>query len=144
MSRPIPEDQLLTQEHAAEIFLGDRRRVSTLRAEAVRGNLTISKIGRSYWTTLARMKEMDEKCWILDALAKPLIIMEVNLSQDAAVQFSFTGSVTRWLPRGNPWLTKPLLCCHPIWWSPGAVRFLRCWPVWPSMSWQARRIVCRS
>ena len=62
MSRPIPEDQLLTLEHAAEIFLGDRRRVSTLRAEAVRGNLTISKIGRSYWTTLARMKEMDEKC----------------------------------------------------------------------------------
>lgn len=62
MTRPIADDQLLTLEHAAEIFLGDRKRVSTLRAEVVRGNLTVSKIGRSYWTTLSRLKEMDEKC----------------------------------------------------------------------------------
>ena len=60
--RPIADDQLLTLEHAAEIFLGDRKRVSTLRAEANRGNLVVSKIGRAYWTTLARLKEMDEKC----------------------------------------------------------------------------------
>ena len=62
MTRAVADDQLLTLEHAAELFLGDRRRVSTLRAEAVRGNLMISKIGRSYWTTLARLKEMDAKC----------------------------------------------------------------------------------
>lgn len=60
--RPIADDQLLTLEHAAEIFLGDRKRVSTLRAEANRGNLVVSKIGRNYWTTLARLKEMDAKC----------------------------------------------------------------------------------
>src|SRR5258708_930668 len=62
--RPIADDQLLTLEHAAEIFLGDKRRVATLRAEAARGNLAISKIGRSYWTTLGRLKEMDAKCLV--------------------------------------------------------------------------------
>jgi hypothetical protein len=60
----LTDDQLLTLEHAAEIFLGDRRRVATLRAEATRGNLAISKIGRSYWTTLGRLKEMDAKCLV--------------------------------------------------------------------------------
>lgn len=64
MPREVRDDQLLTLEHAAEIFLGDRKRVSTLRAEFARGNLKVSKIGRSYWTTLARLREMDAKCLV--------------------------------------------------------------------------------
>jgi hypothetical protein len=64
MTRSISEDQLLTLEHAAEIFLGSRKHVSTLRAEIQRGNLAVSKIGRSYWTTLGRLKQMDAKCLV--------------------------------------------------------------------------------
>jgi len=56
------DNQLIPLRKAAEIFLGDARHVATLRAEASRGNLVVSKIGRSYWTTLARLKDMDEKC----------------------------------------------------------------------------------
>jgi hypothetical protein len=56
------DDQLIPLRRAAEIFLGHPRHVATLRAEAARGNLVVSKIGRSYWTTLTRLKEMDKKC----------------------------------------------------------------------------------
>jgi hypothetical protein len=56
------EDRLIPLRKAAEIFLGDAKHVATLRAEAARGNLVVSKIGRGYWTTLARLKAMDEKC----------------------------------------------------------------------------------
>ena len=58
----LKEDQLITLRRAAEIFLGDRKHVATLRAEAARGNLVVSKIGRGYWTTLARHREMEQKC----------------------------------------------------------------------------------
>src|SRR5262245_39909372 len=58
----MTEDQLIPLRRAAEIFLGDAKHVATLRAEASRGNLVVSKIGRGYWTTLARLKAMDEKC----------------------------------------------------------------------------------
>jgi hypothetical protein len=60
----VRDDQLITLEHAAEIFLGSRRHVSTLRAEIRRGNLAVSKIGRSYWTTLASLREMAAKCLV--------------------------------------------------------------------------------
>jgi hypothetical protein len=58
----MTDDQLMPLRKAAEIFLGDAKHVATLRAEAARGNLVVSKIGRGYWTTLARLKAMDEKC----------------------------------------------------------------------------------
>src|SRR5882757_2142201 len=64
MTRPIPDDQLLLLEHAAEIFLGSRKHVSTLRGEINRGNLIVSKIGRSYWTTLTHLREMQAKCLV--------------------------------------------------------------------------------
>lgn len=56
------DDQLIPLKKAAEIFLGDGKHVATLRAEALRGNLVVSKIGRGYWTTLSRLQEMDAKC----------------------------------------------------------------------------------
>lgn len=58
----MTDDQLIPLRRAAELFLGDGKHVATLRAEAARGNLVVSKIGRSYWTTMARLKAMDEKC----------------------------------------------------------------------------------
>lgn len=56
------EDRLMPLREAAKVFLGDAKHVSTLRAEAIRGNLVVSKIGRGYWTTIARLKAMDAKC----------------------------------------------------------------------------------
>jgi hypothetical protein len=58
----MTDDQLMPLRRAAEIFLGDARHVTTLRSEAARGNLVVSKIGRGYWTTLTRLREMDKKC----------------------------------------------------------------------------------
>jgi len=58
----MTDDQLIPLRKAAEVFLGDAKHVATLRAEAARGNLVVSKIGRGYWTTIARLKAMDEKC----------------------------------------------------------------------------------
>ena len=63
------DDQLMPLRRAAEVFLGDARHVATLRAEATRGNLVVSKIGRGYWTSLARLREMDKKCHV-DHLAQ--------------------------------------------------------------------------
>src|SRR5579859_1056832 len=56
------EDRLIPLRQAAQLFLGDAKHVATLRAEAARGNLVVSKIGRGYWTTISRLKAMDEKC----------------------------------------------------------------------------------
>lgn len=58
----LDSEQLIPLRRAAEVFLGNARHVATLRAEAARGNLVVSKIGRSYWTTLARLREMEKKC----------------------------------------------------------------------------------
>lgn len=56
------EDELLTLKDACEIFFRGKVTVATLKAEHARGNLDMSKIGRSYWTTIAKLKEMEEKC----------------------------------------------------------------------------------
>ena len=57
-----PEERLMPLREAAKLFLGDCRHVATLRAEASRGNLVVCKIGRSYWTTLNALREMEVKC----------------------------------------------------------------------------------
>jgi hypothetical protein len=58
----LTDDTLITLKDACEIFFGGRITVATLKAEHARGNLDMSKIGRSYWTTIAKLKEMDAKC----------------------------------------------------------------------------------
>jgi hypothetical protein len=55
-------DRRMTLKQAAEMFLGDSRHASSLRAEIDRGNLVASKIGRAYWTTLPALHEMEQKC----------------------------------------------------------------------------------
>jgi hypothetical protein len=68
MTTPAPETiereqgKRLTLKRAAELFFGDARHASTLRAEIDRGNLVASKIGRAYWTTLTALHEMEQKC----------------------------------------------------------------------------------
>jgi len=52
-----------------EAHLG-RVTVATLKAEHARGNLEMSKIGRSYFTTLAKLQAMDAKCRVA-APARP-------------------------------------------------------------------------
>jgi hypothetical protein len=60
----LTDDTLITLKDACEIFFGGRVTVATLKAEHARGNLEMSKIGRSYFTTLAKLKAMDAKCLV--------------------------------------------------------------------------------
>lgn len=56
------DDTLITLKDACEIFFGGRVTVATLKAEHGKGNLDMSKIGRSYWTTITKLREMEAKC----------------------------------------------------------------------------------
>ena len=56
------DDALITLKDACEIFFQGKVTVATLKAEHAKGNLEMSKIGRSYWTTIAKLKEMEAKC----------------------------------------------------------------------------------
>jgi hypothetical protein len=68
MTTPAPETiereqgKRLTLKQAAELFFGNARHASTLRAEIDRGNLVASKMGRAYWTTLPALQDMEAKC----------------------------------------------------------------------------------
>ncbi len=55
------DDTPLTLKDACEIYRG-RITVATLKAEHRRGNLDMSKIGRAYFTTPAKLREMFAKC----------------------------------------------------------------------------------
>ena len=59
---PPADDTLLTLKDACEIFFRGKVTVATLKAEHARGNLDMSKIGRCYWTTIAKLKEMEARC----------------------------------------------------------------------------------
>ncbi len=61
MTRPA-DDTLITLKDACEIFFGGKVTVAVLKAEHAKGNLDMSKIGRSYWTTIAKLRDMDAKC----------------------------------------------------------------------------------
>jgi hypothetical protein len=64
MSRAPSDDEMITLKDACEIFFGGRVTVATLKAEHARGNLSMSKIGRSYWTTITKLREMETKCLV--------------------------------------------------------------------------------
>jgi hypothetical protein len=68
--RPIPTqparseigpDDLITLKTACRIAFRDQIKVATLRAEAARGHLTISRIGKRDFTTLRNIREMIER-----------------------------------------------------------------------------------
>src|SRR5262249_46376823 len=52
----------ITLKEACALFPGARLTVSTLRAEAARGRLTIFRIGRRDYTTAEAMQEMVRLC----------------------------------------------------------------------------------
>jgi hypothetical protein len=60
--REPDEDAPITLTEACELAFRNTLTVATLRAEAGRGNLAISKIGRRYYTTLRDVREMVGKC----------------------------------------------------------------------------------
>ena|SRR5665647_292602 len=56
------DDTPITLKDACEIHFGGRISVATLKAEHARGNLDMSKIGRAYFTTIGKLREMEAKC----------------------------------------------------------------------------------
>jgi hypothetical protein len=62
MTRPLDDDALITLKQACEIGSEGGLTVATLKAEWRRSNLEISKIGRTLFTTRAKLKAMEEKC----------------------------------------------------------------------------------
>lgn len=59
MTAPLADDYPLSLKEAAQRF---GLTVSTLRAEAKRERLTIYRLGKKHYTTLADMKDMLERC----------------------------------------------------------------------------------
>jgi hypothetical protein len=62
MSRALDEDTLITLRDASEIVFNKQISVAVLKAQIAPGNLRVSKIGRSYFTTPRDVKEMVERC----------------------------------------------------------------------------------
>jgi len=60
--RSIRDDTLLTLEQACDHGFAGGATPTILKAEWRRGNLELSKIGRSYFTTPAKLKAMEAKC----------------------------------------------------------------------------------
>jgi len=57
----LPDDQVLTLQQVCELIFNDAISVAALKVEHDRGNLQISKIGRSYVTTVIDLEEMFRK-----------------------------------------------------------------------------------
>jgi hypothetical protein len=60
--KTLPDDLPLSLKEVCERVFGGSISVASLKAEYARGNLEISKIGRTYFTTPADLKAMFEKC----------------------------------------------------------------------------------
>lgn len=59
---PIRDDTLLTLQQACDYGFAGGASPATLKHEWSLGNLELSKIGRSYFTTPAKLKAMEAKC----------------------------------------------------------------------------------
>jgi hypothetical protein len=60
----MTDDEPITLAKACELFPHAKLTVSTLRAEAARGRLSIFRIGRRDYTTLMAMKRMVQLCHV--------------------------------------------------------------------------------
>lgn len=58
----IDDDDPITLAEASRVVLHGAVTVSALRAEVLRGNLTVERIGKNLFTTRAAIREMREKC----------------------------------------------------------------------------------
>lgn len=56
------DDELITLKEASEIYFRGKRTPGVLKTLAQQGNLTVSKIGGRYFTTITDLKVMVEKC----------------------------------------------------------------------------------
>lgn len=63
MSEPA-DDMLITLKDASEIVFGGRVSPATLKDQWRRGNLDLSKIGRSYFASVADFKGLKTKCLV--------------------------------------------------------------------------------
>lgn len=68
-TREREKDEPITLADACALYPAARLTVSTLRAEAARGRLTIFRLGRRDYTTAEAMREMVRKCQ--DAARRP-------------------------------------------------------------------------
>lgn len=62
MARPIPDDELVTLKEACEIVFRNKVKPATLKAAAGRGQLPLSKIGRTYFTTIRDVRALHHQC----------------------------------------------------------------------------------
>jgi hypothetical protein len=62
--RALDDDLPLTLRDACEMFFAGAVTPCTLRAEALRGNLRIFRIGRRDFTTMADLRAMREQCCV--------------------------------------------------------------------------------
>jgi hypothetical protein len=58
------DDDLITLKDASEIVFGGRISITTLKDQWRRGNLELSKIGRSYFASVADFKGLKTKCLV--------------------------------------------------------------------------------
>jgi hypothetical protein len=56
------DDEPITLKDASEIYFRGKVSVDVLKAEVKKANLTASKIGRSYFTTITELRAMVERC----------------------------------------------------------------------------------
>jgi integrase len=58
----LSDDEPITLAEACQLFPRAKLKLSTLRAEAARGRLTIFRIGKRDYTTAESMREMVRRC----------------------------------------------------------------------------------
>jgi hypothetical protein len=62
-SRLVDSDENpITLRDACEVYFRNRIKVASLRAEAARGRLDIFRIGRTDFTTIKDLREMERRC----------------------------------------------------------------------------------
>jgi len=64
MSRALTDDDLITLKDASEVIFGGKVSPATLKDQWRRGNLDLSKIGRSYFASVADFKGLKTKCLV--------------------------------------------------------------------------------
>lgn len=104
------DDDPITLKEACEIVFRNTCAVATLRAEADRGRLNISKIGKRYYTTLRSARELYDKCRVgpkaqgsistledaLGSYAKArALYARLALRQTLTVQGNFSGDTSQ-------------------------------------------------
>jgi hypothetical protein len=62
ISQTSRQDDPITLRDACEVVYRNRIKVATLRAEAAKGRLDIFRIGRTDFTTLKDLREMERRC----------------------------------------------------------------------------------